>query len=523
MLMAFGDHELDLRCRELRRRGAVVRVEPQVFDLLALLIENRDRIVGKDEILDRIWDGRVVSEAALSSRINAARKAVGDSGEEQRLIRTYHKRGFRFVGAVTARGAQAEPTVRPDLPAVPPPAPRAAGQGRPSVAVLPFVNVNQDPDHDYFAYGLTEDIIRLLGRNRWLDVLTRHSTVQYRGQEIDPREIGATLGVRYVVRGSVRRHGARVRISAELVAAAEGRQLWADVYDLDLPDIFDIQEAMAEQIAAVIEPELASVERERAVRRPPENLDAWDCYQRGLYNLWGFTNPGFAEAERQFRRAIALDPGLARAHAGLAYVHVQMAFYGGAEERALRIQAALEEGRIAVALDERDSLNHCVLGRAYCLQQDYAAAIAQLRHTVALNPSFAQGYFALAFALVWDGAEEEAIALIERATELSPRDPHLWTFHMTRAYAHLAQDELEAAEHFARLATQHPNATDRAFAALAAVQGLAGKDAGGALRQLFARRPDYTLGIAQDDLFFCRRPDFIARYAEGLRRAGVPA
>jgi TolB-like protein/Flp pilus assembly protein TadD len=520
MLMTFGEHELDLPCQELRRRGEVVRVEPQVFDLLVLLIENRDRIVSKDEILDRIWDGRAVSEAALSSRINAARRAVGDNGEAQRLIRTYHKRGFRFVGEVTLRPPEAE--ARPASAAPAAPAPRPAGQGRPSVAVLPFVNVNQDPDHDYFAYGLTEDIIRLLGRNRWLDVLTRHSTVQYRGQEIDPRQIGATLGVRYVVRGSVRRHAARVRISAELFEAAEGRQLWSDVYDLDLPDIFDIQEAMAQQIAAVIEPELASIERERAVRRPPENLDAWDCYQRGLYNLWGFTHPGFAEAERMFRRAIALDPGLARAHAGLAYVHVQMAFYGGPEERGARIAAALESGRLAVSLDERDSLGHCVLGRAYCLGQDYAAAIVQLEHTVALNPSFAQGYFALAFARVWDGAEEEAIALIERATELSPRDPHLWTFHMTRAYAHFALGELEPAEHFARLAAQHPNATDRAHAILVALLGLAGKEAGASLRQLFARRPDYTLGIAQDDLFFCRRPDFIARYVDGLRRAGVP-
>src|SRR3712207_3717278 len=263
MTFVFSGTVLDPRRQELRRGSEVVHVEPQVFDLLTFLIKNRDRIVSKDEILDRIWDGRVVSEAALSSRINAARKAVGDSGEEQRLIRTYHKRGFRFVGEVAVR--------QPDAPA-PAPAPAVpAAQGRASVAVLPFVNVNQDPDHDYFAYGLTEDIIRLLGRNRWLDVLTRHSTVQYRGQEIDPRQIGATLGVRYVVRGSVRRHAARVRISAELVEAAEGRQLWSEVYDLDLPDIFDIQEAMAQQIAAVIEPELASIERERAVRRPPEN------------------------------------------------------------------------------------------------------------------------------------------------------------------------------------------------------------------------------------------------------------
>jgi TolB-like protein len=531
MLLAFGDHELDLRRQELRRRGQTVHVEPQVFDLLVLLIENRDRIVSKDEILDRIWDGRIVSEAALSSRINAARKAIGDNGDAQRLIRTHHKRGFRFVGEVVTRASEEGPDAKDTAAAAEAPVatvlaeaePPRSGRGRPSVAVLPFVNVNHDAEDEYFAYGLTEDIIRLLGRNRWLEVLTRHSTVQYRGRDIDPRQIGATLRIRYVVRGSVRRAGARVRISAELVDAAEGRQLWAEVYDLDMPDIFDIQEAMAQQIAAVIEPELASIECERAVRRPPGNLDAWDCYQRGFYNLWGFTTPGFAEAERLFRRAIELEPGLARAHAGLSYVHVQLAFYSNPAARADHIATALAAGRTAVSLDERDSLGHCVLGRAYCLQQDYAAAIAQLKHTVALNPSFAQGYFALAFALVWDGAEEEAIALIERATELSPRDPHLWTFHMTRSYAHISLGELDSAEYFARRATQHPNATHRAFATLIAVLGLRDQDASACLPHLFARRPDYSLGVARDDLFFCRRQDFIARYVEGLRRAGVPA
>jgi TolB-like protein/Flp pilus assembly protein TadD len=532
MMFQFDDHELDLRQQELRRGGSVVHIEPQVFSVLALLVENQDRIVSKDELLDKVWQGRFVSEAALSSRINAARKAIGDNGEDQRLIRTYHKRGFRFVGTAVRLAAEKPMEVAEATPgdALAPHVhsrlrEQLAQHGPPSVAVLPFTNVNQDSDYDYFSYGLTEDVIRLLGRHRWLTVLTRHTTAPYRRLEIEPTQVGRDLHVQYLVRGSVRKHAQEVRISVELIKAADGHQLWSEVYDVGLSDLFDIQDAMARQIAAVIEPELASAERELAVRRPPENLDAWDCYQRGFYHLWGFTTPGFAEAERLFRRAVELDPGLARAHAGLSYVHLQMAFYEDLHSRAEHIQEALEAGRTAVRLDERDSLGHCVLGRAYCLRQDYVAAIRELRSTIELNPSFAQGYFALAFALVWSGDPEEAIALIEQATELSPRDPHLWTFHLTRAYAHLSLSEYDSAERYARAATQHPNATHLAHAALVSSLGhLDRPDAALDARQvLLVLKPEYSQRTAREDLFFCAQTDFIEQFIKGLHQAGVPA
>ncbi|HEX8167150.1 MAG TPA: tetratricopeptide repeat protein [Beijerinckiaceae bacterium] len=536
MTFAFAGHELDPRRQELRRAGEVVHVEPQVFDLLAFLIRNRDRIVSKDEILDTIWDGRIVSEAALSSRINAARKAVGDNGNDQAFIRTFHKRGFRFVaeateladgdgggasphGAIGTAAAESGPGL--EGLAVGP----APDHGKPSVAVLPFANLSQDPEHEYFAYGLTEDVIRLLGRNRWLTVMTRHATAPYRGAAVDARAVGAALGVRYLVEGSVRKHGDRVRITAELVSAETGGQLWSEVHDLQLADIFDIQDAMAQQIAAVIEPELASVEQEIAARKAPENLDAWDCYQRGFYHLWGFTTPGFAEAEALFRRAVDLDPGFARAHAALSYVHLQKTFYGDPKDRPALLEAAMGEARTSVALDERDSLCHCVLGRAHCMQRQYDDAIAALEATVALNPSFAQGYFALAFTLVWCGREDEAIALLETAAELSPRDPHIWTFHHTRAFAHFSLGEMKSAAFFARKASRHPNATYWTFATLASALGHLGEreEARAAVAELLERKPGYAQGFAREDLFFCANPDFVDAYAEGLARAGVPA
>jgi TolB-like protein len=525
MTFLFAGHELDLPRQELRRAGEVVHVEPQVFDLLALLIRNRDRIVSKDEILDVIWQGRIVSEAALSSRINAARKAIGDNGNDQALIRTFHKRGFRFVGEASETPDADSTLVQANRPAEPARAKPGTDllRSTPSLVVLPFDNLSGNPEHAYFCYGLTEDIIRLLGRNRWLTVLSRHSAAGMAAQGLEAAEVGQTLGVRYVVAGSVRRSGSEVRILVELVEAGSGRQLWSEVYDLDLPDLFEIRDAMARQIAAIVEPEVGNVERELALRKEAENLDAWDCYQRGFWHLWGFTNPGFDEAEQLFRRAIAVDPGFARAHAALAYVLLQKAFYGDPRGREALLQAAYQGGRTAVQLDERDCLCHCVLGRAHTLQRRYEEGIAALEHTIELNPSFAQGYFALAFALVWAGREDEAVALSERAVELSPRDPHLWSFHHVRAMAHFSLEELESAAHFARKATRLPNATHFPQATLLSALGLLGRaaEAEATLTEILERQPAFTLSAARSAFFFANDP-YLERFLEGLRRAGLP-
>lgn len=527
MRLSFASCELDLGRQELRREGEVVHVEPQVFDLIAHLARNRDRVVSKDELIEAIWGGRIISEAALSSRINAARRAIGDTGQDQALIRTIHKRGFRFVVPVTEDEAaasapaptlaQAQTQAQPAPPgALPPP-------GRASIAVLPFANDSPEEDTEYFAYGLTEDIIRLLARYRWLTVLSRHSTFPFRGRDRPAGETAAALGVKYLLQGAVRRRGERVRITADLIDATAGTQLWSEIFDHRLTDIFAIQDAMAEAIAAVIEPELASVEREAAARKPPDSLDAWDTYQRGLFHLWGFTAPGFAEAEASFRRAIAIEPGLARAHAALSYVNLQQAMLGP-EDRPRRLAVALEAGHRSVSLDPRDCMCHCVLGRAHTLHRAYAAGVAALEHAIGLNPSFAQAYFALGFTLIWCGRAEESLALSERAISLSPRDPHLWTFHTMRSTAHFMLGELEAAATFAETALGQPNASHRPIANLLAAYGLLGRkeEAASPLAALMRHKPGFTLAVARDDFFFCSDEDFIARYTEGLRRAGVP-
>jgi len=546
MKYRFLQFELDLGQQELRREGVSVHIEPQVFDLIVHLVRNHDRVVSKDELIDTVWNGRAISEAAFSSRINGARRVLGDNGTDQLFIKTLHRRGFRFVGDVqTISAADADAvSLAPDA-AGPGDAParvsvstdvaqlddvvsesiRAEAITRPSIAVLPFGNNSSDPENDYFSYGLTEDIIRLLARNRWLSVISRHSTIEFQGRVVDAREVGAQLGANYVMSGSVRKSRDTVRITAELARAADGKQLWSDKYDLQLENIFDIQEEMARQIAATIEPELSKVEQQLAARKAPESLDAWDCYQRGLWNLWRFTTPGFDQAEVYFQRAIEADPNFARGHGALGYLNVQRSLYDDPRDRPARLETALRQSRAAVALDELDCFCHCALGRALCLTRQNEEALAAIDLSLELNPSFAQGYFAQGFNLLWLGREIEAESLLDRATMLSPRDSHLWSFHHTRSWAHFSLGEYDIAAEFARRATRQSNATYRAFATLAASLGRLGEkaQAEAVAADLLQRKPDYRRGALPQELFFCSDQDFLDRFADGLRVAGIPS
>jgi TolB-like protein/DNA-binding winged helix-turn-helix (wHTH) protein len=543
----FAEFEIDLSQHELRRLGESVHIEPQVFDLIVHLVRNHERIVSKDELIETVWNGRIISEAALSSRINGARRALGDNGNDQLFIRTLHKRGFRFVGdvktvsaletdadavrlvpddAVASRKIPVGLSVASEvgrLDDVVSEAVKADAITRASIAVMPFENMSGDPENDYFSYGLTEDIIRLLARNRWLTVISRHSTISFQGRSIDAREVGEQLGVAYVMVGSVRKNREAVRIRAELVRAADGKQLWSDNYDLQLEYIFDIQEEMARQIAATIEPELSKIEQQLAARKAPGSLDAWDCYQRGLWNLWQFTTPGFDSAEAYFQRAIGVDPNFARGHGAISYVNLQRAFIDEPQDRPARLETALRQARHAVALDDLDCFCHCALGRALCLTHQNDEAVAALDLSLDLNPSFAQAYFAQGFNLLWHGREIEAETLLDRATVLSPRDNHLWSFHHVRAWTHFSLGEYDIAVEFARRATRQPTVTYQAFASLAASLGMLGdkEQAVAVASELLQRKPAYNTDTARQEFFFCNDPDFVDRFVEGLREAGI--
>jgi TolB-like protein/Tfp pilus assembly protein PilF len=521
VIYRFADCELDTELFELRCNGSVRPVEPQVYDLLRYLVENRDRTVTKDDLNAAIWHGRIVSEAALSSRIKAARRAVGDNGRDQRVIRTLHGRGFRFVAPVEAAGAAAAPSA-PVGSASPQPG-DVAGE-RPAIAVLPFENLGGGQDDDYLADAVADEIALLLGRHRWLQVISRQSSAGLEARAAtNTREVGAALGASYLLDGSVRRAGSQVRVTARLVSVADGTQLWSEHYDRELANIFALQDEIAQTIAATLEPELAAAEDARARRKAPDSMTAWDYYQRGRWHLFTFTNAGLAEAERLFARAVAIDPGMARAHAGLAYVYVQEAFYGDPARRGAIIEAAVAAARRAVSEDVQDAFCHLALGRAHSLGRHHDEAIAELETALDLNPSLALAHLALAFSLVGSGRAPEAVAHLERFEALSPRDPHLWTSYNLRGMADFALGRLDLAENWLRRAIRQPNATFWPFATLIAVLSAAGKEvrAREAVALLRARRPDYTCATARDSLFFMDDPEFVEAFVAALRQAGI--
>jgi TolB-like protein len=279
----FDEYAFDTDRRELHRGVDVVSIAPQVFDLLDYLIRNRERVVSKDDLIKAIWDGRIVSDAALTTRVNVARSAIGDSGEEQRLIKTLPRKGFRFVG--TVREAQRPLSVAvTDIPAEQP-KPALPLPDKPSLAVLPFTNLSSDPEQEYFADGMVEDIITGLSRSKSLFVIARHSSFTYKGKAVDIKQVGRELGVRYVLEGSVRNAGNRVRIAGQLIDATTGAHLWADRFDSQLEDIFDLQDQVTSRVIGAIFPQLERAEIERAKRKPTESLQAYDYYLRAIQLL----------------------------------------------------------------------------------------------------------------------------------------------------------------------------------------------------------------------------------------------
>ena len=314
MRYIFEEYAFDTDRRELHRGADVVAVTPQVFDLLDYLIRNRERVVSKDDLINAIWNGRSVSDAALTTRLNAARTAIGDSGEEQRLIKTLPRKGFRFVGPVReAQGPAGAATA--DNP-IEPPRPALTLPDKPSIAILPFTNLSSDPEQDYFADGMVEDIITALSRFKALFVIARNSSFTYKGRAVDVKQVGRELGVRYVLEGSVRKAANRVRITGQLVDTATGAHLWADRFDGGLGDIFDLQDQVTESVVGAIAPAVEKAEIERAKRKPTESLDAYALYLRGLASYYQFgSRQANDEALRLFNSAIELDPDFASAYA----------------------------------------------------------------------------------------------------------------------------------------------------------------------------------------------------------------
>ena len=542
MQLAFGDYVLDGGRRELRRGSEQVALEPQVFDVLLYLALNRDRVVSKDDLIAAVWNGRIVSESTLTSRIAAARKAVGDSGERQALIKTYARKGFRFVGDIRAADAAGAPRERartaPEGPHTPAdadsldnaPGPAGSGAalnwgGRPSVAVLPFTNLSGDPEQEYFSEGITEDVIAALSKSRSLAVIARNSSFAFKDAGGDARQAGLTLGADYLVEGSVRKIGQRVRITAQLVETEGGRQLWAERYDRDLEDLFALQDEITTAIAARIEPEIGAAERLRVERKAVPTLHAWDFFRLGTKHFYKSTGADNLEAQRLFHRAIELDPSLAEAYGYLSYALVLSMVYFEADPCDERLDEAVAVGRKGVELDDQDGLLRFMYGRALLARKAYGDALAELETAVELNPYLAVSYCGLGDTLTYEGRISEAIPYFQKAIDLSPYDPLRWAFYSYRALAHIFAREFELACDWAQRATRVPHAHYWPFAHRVSALGHLERpeELRVATRELLQRKPDFSCSFARKRLFYIKSPNQLELYVEGLRKAGMPA
>jgi TolB-like protein/DNA-binding winged helix-turn-helix (wHTH) protein len=496
MIYRFGAFAIDTEAYELQQDGSPVAVEPQVFDLLVLLIENNDRIVTRDEIIERVWKGRIVSDAAISSRIKAARRAIGDDGKAQGLIRTVHRRGLRFVGDVVIEGArlqeldaiQVEPSLvsfgteaphlidRSTLLVGNAPAPSGTSlslgvdatdsatgldlslPNRPSLVVLPFQLLGGDESGQIMADGLSLDIMTRLARTRWLFVISRGSAFMFRNSTQDVKNIALRLGVRYVVQGDVQFLGSRIRIRAALTDAVAMREVWAEHFDRNVDDIFDIQDEIANVVVGAVEGEIEQTERQRALLTHPTNLDAWSAYHRATWLMYQFTPEGYVEAERLFKLAARLDPNASRVFAGLSFVHWQRAFLEIGKDRNGEIKQALEYAQKALNLDPREPQGHWALGRAFLLQEDFDLALEEIEHSIKLNPNFAIGHYFSAFTRLLDSDYEGTGAAVQQARRLSPYDMMSFAMLATQAVNSALVGNGEEAAILANRAARQPNA-----------------------------------------------------------------
>jgi TolB-like protein/cytochrome c-type biogenesis protein CcmH/NrfG len=519
----FDNHTLDTDRRELRDGSKPIAIEPQVFDLLVYLLQNRDRVVSKDDLIASVWEGRIVSDSTLTSRINAARKALSDSGEDQRLIRTIPRKGFRFVGTVRmqpdgldsaqAAGPQGD-EIHQSRSALPLP-------DRPAIAVLPFINMSGDPEQEYFSDGISEDIITALSKLRWFFVIARNSSFVYKGKAVHMKQVAEELGVGYVVEGSVRKGGDRVRITAQLNDVATGSHIWAERYDRALADVFAVQDEITEAIVAAIEPQLYAAENFRAQRKPPNSMDAWDLVVRALSYYWRVTRQDNMVAQALLEKAIAIDPNYGQA-LGVLGASYTFSAHMGWTDMAVAAPIAERAALTAIRADSEDPWAHHALGAAYMFTRRSDDCLAEFELALQLNPNFslAQGYYGL--GLAYCGRWEEASVAARRALRLSPRDPFSAVYCGIAAYAQFVGRNYEEAMRLSRDGIRQRGDFVGAHRVLTAAAGMAGRDdvAHAALQELRRAQPNISLAWIATHMPIKHDADR-AHYLEGFRRAGL--
>jgi adenylate cyclase len=539
----FGRFRVVPRRRELLADGRPIKLGGRDFDVLMALIEGSGTVISKDELMSRGWAGRIVEENTLQGAISALRKAFG---ADRGLIRTVAGRGYQFTGEIRARSTgvpgaaptAAEPPRR--LTNLLEPISELIGRGeeagtpeagsapvepalelpdKPSIAVLPFANMSGDPEQEYFADGMVEEIITALSRIRWLLVIARNSTFTYKGQAIDVKQVGRELGVRYVLEGSVRKAAGRVRITAQLIDALTGAHLWADRFDGSLEDVFELQDEVASSVAGVIEPALQATETARSAGRPTNDLTAYDLYLRS-YAMTLSSAARIPEALRLMKQAIERDPSYGPALAWAAICCVRLLVHDRSEDREVdRLEGAdFARRALEMAGDGPGILANAALALAY-FGEDIGAMMALVDRALALNPNFARGWQISGLLRGWGGQPDIAIAHVQNSLRLSPR-ARVGTSFIAIGVAHFDSRRFDEAIPKLLLAIQEDPGSPQPYRYLAACYAHMGRldDA----REVVARLRTIT-SVELPDVSFLRNAEHRELFLSGLRMAAGEA
>ena len=503
MIYQFGAFELDMATVELRKGDIVCSLEPQVFALLALLVENRERLVSKEEIIDKVWDGRVVSDAAVASRVKSVRQALGDTGKLQRFIRTIHGQGYRFVAdARASRGTAARPAgvstnlvedssttnVQPDK------------SSRPSLAVLPFRLIGDGGRYAALAIALPDELITELSRLRWLFITARASSFRLRASDTEFSEIGGLLRVRYCLWGTVEVSDRSVVVAVELVDTADGGIVWAERFSGPIDDVHAMREDIRSRVLTALEIQIPVHEATLARLGTADNLDAWSAYHLGLQHMYRFNRVDNAAANALFQRAVHIDPLFARAHAGLSFIHFQTAFMGYTDDVVGETNQARRFAERGLELDPLDPFVNFTMGRTYWLEGDLESSLGWLERATTISPHYAQGIYARAWTEALAARGDEARIHVDLAMRLSPLDPLRYGMLGTRAFIHMAVGEDVEAAVWAERAARSPGAHVLIAMIAAAAHALKGD----AVRAVYwaANVRERSSALTRDD--FCR-------------------
>jgi TolB-like protein len=479
MIYCFGPFELDLAAFELRAHGQAHSLEPQVFALLALLVENHNRLVSKDEIIEKVWDGRVVSDAAVASRVKSARHALDDDGRAQRFIKTIHKQGFRFVARVSAQrdsAGHSTPDVTDSSIEQPagPDVRRLERVTRPSLAVLPFRFAGSHERLATLACALPDELIADLSRLRWLFVTARGSSFRVRMPEADFGDVGRLLGVRYCLSGVIELSDRRLLVVVELVDTLDGGIVWADRFAGLIDDIHSMREEIRAQVLMALDIQIPMHEAALASLKAPHDLDAWSAYHVGLQHIYRFNRMDNVAAAELFKHAIKLDRRFARAHAGLSFVHFQAAFMHYSVNIGNDIRQARHFAERGLALDPLDPFVNFTMGRSFWLDGDLDSSLSWLERATSISPNYAQGIYARAWTEALGGRPCEAREHVDLAMRLSPIDPLHYAMMATRAFTHMVKGEDTEAANWAERGARAPGSHVLIAMIAAAAQFLSG-------------------------------------------------